>query len=130
MDRPLSLVLGGKRIGHLIRQKQKTSKEMSLMVVDRMVCVVNHGPSNLSKENIQSVSIGTVVRHNVQVGGGPGGRLGSTSPSPPSFSSQLGNVSNIGHGRRESMLRASRQVTTRNRRAGLATASGWVSVWQ
>lgn len=49
VDRPLSFVLGAKRMGHLIRQKQKIRKERSPMVVDRMACVVNHGPSNLSR---------------------------------------------------------------------------------
>lgn len=37
-------------MGHLVRQKQKMRNEVSPMVVDRIACVVNHGPSNLSRE--------------------------------------------------------------------------------
>lgn len=48
-DGPLSLVLGANRMGHLVRQKLKTRNEISPMVVDRIACVVNHGPSNLSE---------------------------------------------------------------------------------
>lgn len=45
---PFSLVRGAKSSGHLVRQYEKSIKEVSPMAVEIPSCVVNHGPSNLA----------------------------------------------------------------------------------
>lgn len=51
---PFSLVLGAKRSGHLVREYEKTRKEIRPIDDEIIICVDSQGPSYFTDEKYQN----------------------------------------------------------------------------